>query len=452
MAILLSRGLLLLILAAIFTQLYSNLQQQRRPTPHATAWHTYTDVIGDQNSVSFPMLGENKKFGTFVFNMHGEAFYLMQHAIASGSCASRELSILHIDHHDDMALPGPGIDNLQPNGCLGVTDEKDCALNNDNFLIGIQAVTGIVKRIMWLYPPHLIDAPPRGGSRPMVEPHTCLIGRARPAYRRDRRYAHRSAGSSWWGFEPPPKENNFPLFTCGSSPANSLPGQFDHRDDIEERASLDAFEVLNGRAYEFAMLATPDALTPRFAPRMLHNKTWFPSGGWILDLDLDYFVSHEEAPCRQEKICGGDSDWALSRAVAASTRRSGLCSLTSLCEDIVAEWCHEAPHDFVTPRKVRKRMIDVRKTLMSLLPSVPCLITIARSNEGAFTPLNSTMLIEDALLEMLREVYGEAAVGQVQYLRSAFSSREGSLRAYARLEEEGQRLQGRLVGLAGGVR
>ena len=48
-----------------------------------------------------------------------------------------------------------------------------------------------------------------------------------------------------------------------------------------------------------------------------------------------------------------------------------------------------------------------RRVLHALLPSRPALATIARSNQGAFTPLRWTMEIEDALLEMLDEVYGK---------------------------------------------
>lgn len=272
------RAMLLITATAVLTHLYVFFCKRRSPW-RSSVWRTYTDVRGDQNAVNFPLSGDARKFGTFVFNMHGEAFYLMQHAIASGSCASSELSILHVDLHDDMALPGPGIDNLQPGACIDVEDEKACALNNDNFLIGIAAATGIVKRILWLYPPHLFGSPP-DGSRQVVEPHTCMIGRARPEYRRDRRYAHRSAGSSWWGYEAPPKGGEH-LLVCGSSPKNSLPGQFDHREDIEERASLDSFESLEGRAYEFATLETPDALGARFAQRMVRNQSWFHNqGGW----------------------------------------------------------------------------------------------------------------------------------------------------------------------------
>lgn len=163
-----------------------------------------------------------------------------------------------------------------------------------------------------------------------------------------------------------------------------------------------------------------------------------------MDLDLDYFVTREEAPYNQPEL-SGSARRAAWRSIEST--RAWLCELTRYCTDIISERRYRAPELRVTPGKVRERLLDVRNTLRSLLPSTPCLVTIARSNEGSFTPLNATMAIEDALLEMLRGVYGAEVVGQVQYLRSAFSSREQSLRVYARLEEEG-----RLVGPRGAKR
>ena len=89
----------------------------------------------------------------------------------------------------------------------------------------------------------------------------------------------------------------------------------------------------------------------------------------------------------------------------------------------------------VTPEEISSRVAGVRRVLHALLPSRPALATIARSNQGAFTPLRWTMEIEDALLEMLDEVYGKQPTG-VQYLRSAFGSHTQSVSTYERLERE----------------
>ena len=78
-----------------------------------------------------------------------------------------------------------------------------------------------------------------------------------------------------------------------------------------------------------------------------------------------------------------------------------------------------------------ERLHDVHRVLEQLLPSRPCLITIARSNEGAFTPLNTTLLLEDEVLSMLRSLWPSVSV---QYLRSAFGSREQTAILNARLD------------------
>ena len=401
-----------------------------------TANASYTDFAGDRNAA---LAFDRGSPLAVVFQNHGEAFHVIESAIKHGYCSSDGVSVLHIDHHDDLALPGLGIDSLAPGGCEDVVNEDDCPVANDNFLLGVHVLTAAIKRILWIAPPY--SAPP------VVPPHVCLLGAASAPRHNGHRYMHRSIGAAWWGLE------NLHAVTCGSTPMNIRPDTPGWHGGMQERAPLDSYEVLEGRSYELAILTPSEALTKRWSRRLLGNSTWFspkPSapGAWVLDIDLDYLVTKQEAGAELEdsrefqqaldteqqqsgkRWPRQDSPSPLMRLHSTALR--WLCPLTAHCADIIYEWRKPRPSKrFITRAEVLERLHDVHRVLEQLLPSRPCLITIARSNEGAFTPLNTTLLLEDEVLSMLRSLWPSVSV---QYLRSAFGSREQTAILNARLD------------------
>ena len=106
------------------------------------------------------------------------------------------------------------------------------------------------------------------------------------------------------------------------------------------------------------------------------------------------------------------------------------------CHRILHEHTLEPPlKTEITAAEIAERVAGIEHLLHALLPSRPCLVTIARSNQGAFTPLRWTMSMEDAIVEMLERLYGRQPTG-VQYLRSAFGSHEASVSTFDRIERE----------------
>eukprot|EP00966_Prymnesium_polylepis_P325537 7381515-Prymnesium_polylepis.2 len=168
---------------------------------------------------------------------------------------------------------------------------------------------------------------------------------------------------------------------------------------------------------------------------ILHGDgSWFPPGhAWILDLCVDYLVERDETSDGMPELRHIDErrPWH-----GHEHTRDWLCELTLQCDRILFEKVLQPPRKpVITPEEISWRVASLRRVLHALLPSRPVLVTIARSNQGAFTPLRWTMDMEDALLVMLNEVYGKQPTG-VQYLRSAFGSHTQSVSAYERLERE----------------
>lgn len=420
------------------------------PPPHASARNStssshvqYVDFYGDSNNLSFPA-GE---LSCFVFQNHGEAFYVMGYAIATGTCPAG-LSVLHFDHHDDMAVPGDGFSNTGALSCYERDDDDPlCALHNDNFLLGIIATRpGAIKRILWLYPPDFYP------GRRYTAPHTCELGIARNSSTVGRRYMHRSLDANWWGYQQcacdsfwgyeecelnARCEHQFTPYLCGSTPHNSLSGMHDHREGVPSRTPLSAYEAISGASYEFAVFDSATAVTRGWWPRLLGNATWFsprpaPGSSWILDLDADYLVAPEEMPANQEHSMQEMQRLNLALHRLRKSTARWLCNLTRQCNDLLAEWSKPpTPKPDITEAELASRVAHVRRALRQLLPSQPCLVTISRSNEGAFTPLRHSLRLEDAFLNMLRELYGPAL--NVQYMTSAFGSRERSAAVYAQL-------------------
>lgn len=395
----------------------------------------YTDFMGDENSLAFAA----GNMAVTVMQNHGEAYYVMEHLIRSGTCPADPggITVLHIDHHDDMGLPNFQLDTLRPGGCR-LQNDSECALDNANFLLAAHIRTGALKRILWLYPPHLMHADStEASSHPIIPPHVCVLGTARVPRRDGRQYySHRSSPSSAWGLE-----RRFSLFTCGSSPANEEGSAVEEaarnvRAAARRRSSFrrEEYVELAGREYELAVLSSAAALSARWQRRLLANGTWFArsasGASWILDLDLDYLVRREEAAPSEYLSAVHERASPLRRHYAEGARL--LCALTRQCLDILSEWLRPPPAKPVIERaEAEERLSTLRHVLRGLLPARPCAVTLARSNEGAFTPLGATLMLEDAALDMLRELYGPRL--DVHYLRSALGSREQTVDTYAHL-------------------
>ena len=404
---------------------------------------TYTDFMGDRNLLSFI----NGTIPSVVFQNHGEAFYILHHAITSGVCPQQGVSVLHVDHHDDLGLPSLPLDTLKPGACKDVEDELDCPLDNANFLLGAHVTTGAIKRLLWVYPSHTLegrgspDSNPDGSANrvspsdhPYTPPHLCVIGTARERPRNGRQfYMHRTVDAQRWGLE-----EIYPFLTCGSKPGNDKEGSPEWRPGNKDTFPLDAFAAIPGREYEIAILSSEATLTPRWWARMLGNATWFPPpsslvpSAWVLDIDIDFLVSDDETASNLNQV--NESDVPRADMIRGARARKILCMFTKHCDDILEEWLRPPPpKPFITKADVDARLAPIQRLLTRLLPSRPCLVTIARSNEGAFTPLNATLLLEDAVMSMLRAVYSSGVLS-VQYLRSALGSRKRTETVYAYLD------------------
>ena len=383
------------------------------------------DHLGEASMLRFRTDGS---FATFIFQNHGEAYNIMALALATHFIPPG-LAILHIDHHDDMELPGPGIELMKPAQC-NADYEPGCPLHNDNQLLAtIIKSAGAVNRIMWLYPAYTTQTI-------TTAPHTCVLGKAHAV---NGRYSHRTVLGKWWGLENASEQVQPPGMgiVCGSTPFFKSPGMYEYDPTRPLHEPLNAYKPLV--KYDFAMTALSHVL-PRATStdpavvavrEVVHGiASWFPpKKPWILDIDLDYLIQREET---------ADGNPHLKAGTGQDFKHtlSWLCNLTVQCHRIMHERELEPPlKPEITDAEIRERVSGVYRVLKALLPSRPCLITIARSNQGAFTPLRWTMAIEDAILVMLEQLYGRQPIG-VQYLRSAFGSHDVSVATFDRIERE----------------
>ena len=395
------------------------------PTMHELSL-LLVDHYGEESMLHFPRDGS---FATLIFQNHGEAYNIMSLALRAHAIpADDNVAILHIDHHDDMQLPEAGFESMEPAQC-DPDRESECPLHNDNQqLATVIKSAGAVNRTLWLYPAYK-------GTEWVTPPHVCVVGKNSHG-----RYSHRTIAGEWWGLEDagqhvvPPGRG----FVCGSTPYFAAPGGDEHDPTRPTREPLDAFERV--ATYEYAQASLAD-VGLRSASRdpavvavrdVLHgNSSWFlPGKAWVLDIDIDYLVE------RPETSVGNPSRTDVIRAIRIERTLDWLCDLTVQCSRIVSELDLEPPpKPEISQVEIADRVAGVEVVLRDLLPSRPCLVTIARSNQGAFTPLRWTMAMEDAVIAMLERLYGKQPTG-VQYLRSAFGSHDASVATFERIERD----------------
>ena len=254
------------------------------------------------------------------------------------------------------------------------------------------------------------------------------------------RYSHRTLSGEWWGLEDA-GQHVVPAgrgFVCGSTPYFTAPGEDEHDPTRPTREPLDTYKPLV--TYEYAQASLADALLGGMSREpavvamreVLHGSaSWFAPGKmWVLDIDIDYLVEWSETPDGNAPRSDMMNGLRIHRILR------WLCKLTVQCRRIVYELELEPPTKLeISQAEIADRVAGIEELLRDLLPSRPCLVTIARSNQGGFTPLRWTMAMEDAVVAMLERVYGKQPTG-VQYLRSAFGSRDVSVATFERIERE----------------
>ena len=383
---------------------------------------TYEDFMGEENTVHWP----KDKVPHFIFQNHGEAFYLFNQALQHGTCPPEGVTVLHVDNHDDLGFPPLPLENLKTQNCRQLDTDGDCPVNNHNFMLASHIVTGGIKRILWLYPEYSEEANSGLNKRGV---QSCLIGHARKLQPNGRQYYEtRLVGAERWGLS-----EEYEPYTCSSSPNWDVEGQTQYFPGNQATFPLDDYVEFPQRGYEYSMLLADAALEEKWWTRILGNATWFSqpreasqASAWVLDFDLDFLIYPNETGSRAEKATSMDE-------ALFEQGKEMLCPLTKYCDDILYEFRHQRPAAKFQPRDVLRRLRPVEALLRRMLPSRPCLVTIARSNEGAFTPLQATMVVEKAVLEMLESLYGPDL--NVQYLKSAFGSRKQSYEIHQRLYE-----------------
>ena len=339
-------------------------------------------------------------------------------------CASSSLSVFHVDKHDDMELPekSEGTKNpvdwkrfvRAPPGTPTIdVDPRHSGLANNNFQLAL-VLTGAASRLFWLYP-DFDCAHCDYGWEPS---HACEVGLAddgeyisRPVHpmSRDDTVKH---GLACAAFD---RTLSKQMFIQGSP-------------HLTRTISL-------GQQYNFSMMSASERRDGATMPR-----EWFSSDqGWILDIDLDYFVDDEQSPkmghllleeglarnpnkemqvmyesLEKLRLSLSDDESAplpqLPRSVEKMYSPKGLrrllkwfCTLTHefYCTSMLLFELFKVPFRAISAEHVRDRMgrlvQRLRETNMK-----PCMITVARSNIGGYTPLAATLELEEALLQMLR--------------------------------------------------
>ena len=148
-----------------------------------------------------------------------------------------------------------------------------------------------------------------------------------------------------------------------------------------------------------------------------------------------------ETPQEAPEALGADA----RRAGELAKRRIGegwLCALTEQCGHILSELVLGPPAKTeITAAELAGRMRGVRR-LLRALPHPPCLVTVARSNEGGNMPLVATIAVEEAMLAALEEAFGsgEGAGGKGGGLPSAaqYTAAAVSPEAMDRIAREAQ--------------
>lgn len=158
------------------------------------------------------------------------------------------------------------------------------------------------------------------------------------------------------------------------------------------------------------------------------SEAHFGAGGYILDIDLDYLIKMEETPQDAPEERGAE---ARRESEAAMSRiQSWLCKISAQCFDIPNELRQGIPSKTaITEAELQERMAPIRE-LLARLPFKPCLVTMARSNEGGNLPLQATHAIEQSMLDAIHWAFGEeiptqytkAAPTQAAYQRIAFDA------------------------------
>ena len=151
--------------------------------------------------------------------------------------------------------------------------------------------------------------------------------------------------------------------------------------------------------------------------------SWFGNSAvpWILDIDLDFFVDDPSMPKSYGEPHANFTDVSTSGFSESKVDEVKKYIFDQTQSDDASRGVlYFETHTIEHPPRIDRRTLDaplerLEAVLTSLLPSRPCIVTVARSNVGGYTPVADTLMIESAVLQLVRRVYGEPQTA-VRYL------------------------------------
>ena len=408
------------------------------PDDPRLAYVAYRDHFGDRIRLGFARLGDADEeapyhglFSTVVMMNHGEAAQVWLAAVRAGACPAEGVAVLHVDKHSDMEAPDGDLRYLFPRGAASAVSgdarahcghradsttrnsggpagglaarnlgDTPCPLQNDNYILSAVALApALLDDVVWVYPMHCDHQIACRRS----EAHACELGRRASD---GAAHAFREAGAEAWGSKYISDWEREGTLTYEHTRNYKLKcGEHPHREEgrgptHHPRAE---FEALPRSGYTYAVMHTNAALAGALDVDPATSR--YQEGSYILDIDLDYLITKEE--CAQES--SSELGAAALRAGQRAARRidDWLCPLTAQCGAIISELTMAPPEKTsITEAELEARVQPVRALLRSL-PGPPCLVTVARSNEGANMPLAATIAMENAVLDALAEAFGD---------------------------------------------
>lgn len=278
-------------------------------------------------------------------------------------------SVLHVDKHDDLELPKRRFTSCN--------SSQKGLLDNNNFLLAA-GYCGILRRVLWLQPAFECGhCAARAFSA--LGTHTCEIGRNHSGD-----FLVRRTGPGW----------EFPA--CGASGPSDV---------ASKTTRLNSAGRLEMSATDIRSFKTQPALgwwgvRP---PEQEHP--------WLLDIDLDFFVDDTESPKMR-----GMPDVPFDGRYQRRFNVSKLVHLQRWVRSRGAKLRRLAMYELLIqhpPKPMRKdvcarRVAQLDEALRHHARTAagpPAVVTLVRSNEGGYTPIEATPWLEAMVLGMLRRVY-----------------------------------------------
>ena len=337
-----------------------------------------------------------------IFHDHGVALdSWMTH------CPAGRLSVLHIDKHDDLEVP-ENVAWVRKYKC-----RKHTRRNND-FIVAAAACDR-VDRVAWIRG----DFASSSGMREYEPAHRCRIGRL----------SAESACTQVFGERRTCKAGEYAFAPMDLVPSAGLQhggGSGARCDPFPERGACASFGpcVTNASAlqdtseYEFAVMREAEAVRGASVLGSLGNVSEWLLGAearpWILDVDLDYFVDdlHSPKTAALQKSALGELVGEVTSAAEVDALCEGFMELADAAGTSASVCCDLVFELMILPKVPRLNWQEVRHSMRQLrillqgMPTPPCLVTVARSIVGLYTPLADALELEQRTLGLLEEVFG----------------------------------------------